>query len=165
MSSSVRGPRTAPASHGALDSFFQISRRGSTVGREIRGGLATFFTMAYIVVLNPIIIGTQADSTGTFLGGGRTPNLALVAAATALVAGVMTVLMGVVANYPLALATGLGVIAFLAFSIASGMGWADAMGLGVLEGLVILVLVLTGFRSAVFHAVPRHLKTAITDSI
>src|ERR1700712_2936838 len=167
MSSSVRGPRTAPASHGGLDSFFQITRRGSTVSREIRGGLATFFTMAYIVVLNPIIIGTQADSTGTFLGGGKTPNLAMVAAATALVAGVMTVLMGVVANYPLALATGLGLNAFLACGVAKlpGMTWADAMGLIVIEGLVITLLVLTGFRQAVFRAVPAQLKTAISVGI
>jgi len=123
--------------------------------------------MAYIVVLNPIIIGTQADSTGTFLGGGRTPNLALVAAATALVAGVMTVLMGVVANYPLALATGLGLNAYLAFGVVKlpGMTWADAMGLIVIEGLIITLLVLTGFRQAVFRAVPAQLKTAISVGI
>jgi AGZA family xanthine/uracil permease-like MFS transporter len=77
----------------------------------------------------------------------------------------MTILMGLVANYPLALATGLGLNAFVAFSIASGMSWQDAMGLVVLEGLVILVLVLTGFRSAVFHAVPAQLKTAISVGI
>ena len=77
----------------------------------------------------------------------------------------MTILMGVVANYPLALATGLGLNAFVAFSIASEMTWADAMGLVVLEGLVILVLVLTGFRQAVFHAVPAQLKIAISVGI
>ena len=77
----------------------------------------------------------------------------------------MTILMGVVANYPLALATGLGLNAFVAFSIATQMTWADAMGLVVLEGLVILVLVLTGFRSAVFHAVPAQLKIAIRVGI
>jgi AGZA family xanthine/uracil permease-like MFS transporter len=77
----------------------------------------------------------------------------------------MTILMGVVANYPLALATGLGLNAFVAFSIASGMSWADAMGLVVLEGIVILVLVLTGFRGAVFHAVPAQLKIAISVGI
>ncbi len=150
-----------------VDRFFKITERGSTVGREVRGGLVTFFTMAYIVVLNPLIIGTQADSTGTFLGGGKAPELAMVAAATALVAGVMTVLMGVAANYPLALATGLGLNAFVTFGIAKlpGMTWADAMGLVVLEGLIILVLVLTGFRSAVFHAVPAPLKTAISVGI
>ena len=77
----------------------------------------------------------------------------------------MTILMGVVANYPLALATGLGLNAFVAFSIASQMTWADAMGVIVLEGLVILVLVLTGFRKAVFHAVPAQLKVAISVGI
>jgi adenine/guanine/hypoxanthine permease len=167
MPTSVRSPRAATAPRGAIDSFFQITQRGSTVGREIRGGLATFFTMAYIVVLNPIIIGTQADSTGTFLGGGKTPNLAMVAACTALVAGVMTLLMGVVANYPLALATGLGLNAFLAFGVAKlpGMTWPDAMGLIVIEGIIILLLVLTGFRQAVFRAVPTQLKTAISVGI
>ncbi|MGN6130792.1 MAG: NCS2 family permease [Nocardioidaceae bacterium] len=144
-----------------------MSQRDSTVARELRGGVVTFFTMAYIVVLNPLIIGTAADSTGAFLGGGKGPNLAMVAAATALVAGVMTVLMGVFANYPLALATGLGLNAFVTFGIASlpHMTWADAMGLIVLEGLIILVLVLTGFRAAVFHAVPAQLKTAISVGI
>ena len=115
-------PRTE-GSGGGLDSFFRISERGSTVSQEIRGGLVTFFTMAYIVVLNPLIIGTVPDADGNFLGGGHTPNLALVAAATALVAGVVTILMGVVANFPLALATGLGLNAFVAFSIASQMSW------------------------------------------
>ena len=148
-----------------LDRFFKISERGSTVGREVRGGVVTFFTMAYIIVLNPLILGFAQDADGKFLGGGSGPNLPLIAAATALVAGVMTILMGVVANYPLALATGLGLNAFVAFSIASGMSWQDAMGLVVLEGIVILVLVLTGFRSAVFHAVPAQLKTAISVGI
>ncbi|MCY7394875.1 MAG: NCS2 family permease [Nocardioides sp.] len=150
-----------------LDRWFQITRRGSTVGREVRGGVVTFFTMAYIVVLNPLILGFAADKDGNFLGGGPGDgsNLAVIAAGTALVAGVMTILMGVVANYPLALATGLGLNAFVAFSIASQMTWADAMGLVVIEGLVILVLVLTGFRQAVFHAVPAQLKIAISVGI
>jgi AGZA family xanthine/uracil permease-like MFS transporter len=157
-----------PPNAGALDRFFQISQRGSTVSRELRGGLVTFFTMAYIVVLNPLIIGTQADSTGAFLGGGDIGKAKLmVAAATALVAGVMTILMGVVANYPLALATGLGLNAFVAFGIAKlpGMTWADAMGLVVIEGIIITVLVLTGFRTAVLRAVPTQLKTAISVGI
>ncbi len=148
-----------------LDRYFQISARGSTVAREVRGGAVTFFTMAYIVVLNPLIIGTVKDADGNFLGGGVAPDLALVAAATALVAGVVTILMGVVANFPLALATGLGLNAFVAFSIASRMSWADAMGLVVIEGLLILALVLTGFRVAVFRAVPSSLKVAISVGI
>ncbi len=158
----------APASGNTLDRFFLITRRGSTVGREIRGGFVTFFTMAYIVVLNPLIIGTQADSAGGFLGGGDIGKAKLlVAAATALVAGVMTIVMGLVANYPLALATGLGLNAFVAFGIAKlpGMTWADAMGLVVLEGIVITVLVLTGFRTAVLRAVPPQLKIAISVGI
>jgi AGZA family xanthine/uracil permease-like MFS transporter len=148
-----------------VDRFFKITERGSTVGREVRGGVVTFFTMAYIIVLNPLILGFAKDADGHVLGGGSAPNLPMIAAATALVAGVMTILMGLVANYPLALATGLGLNAFVAFSIASGMSWQDAMGLVVLEGLVILVLVLTGFRTAVFHAVPAQLKTAISVGI
>src|SRR4051794_24845870 len=155
------GVRTHESS--TLDRFFKISARGSTVGREVRGGVVTFFTMAYIVVLNPIILSSAVDVDGQHLGGAD--GFVAIAAGTALVAGVMTILMGVVANYPLAIAAGLGLNAFLAFSIASQMTWADAMGLVVIEGLVILVLVLTGFRAAVFHAVPGQLKVAISVGI
>jgi AGZA family xanthine/uracil permease-like MFS transporter len=121
--------------------------------------------MAYIVALNPLIIGLAKDGDGKFLGGGDAPNLALIAAATALVAGVLSILMGVVANFPLALATGLGLNTFVAVGIASKMTWADAMGLVVLEGIIITVLVLTGFRTAVFRAVPTQLKIAISVGI
>ncbi|GGF41941.1 permease [Marmoricola endophyticus] len=148
-----------------MDRFFKIAERGSTVGTEVRGGVVTFFTMAYIIVLNPLILGFAQDADGKYLGGGSAPNLAAIAAGTALVAGVMTILMGVVANYPLALATGLGLNAFVAVAVATQMTWADAMGLVVIEGIVILVLVLTGFRTAVFHAVPAELKTAISVGI
>jgi adenine/guanine/hypoxanthine permease len=156
---------SAPAATNSVDRYFKITERGSTVSREIRGGVVTFFTMAYIIVLNPLIIGFAPDEDGELLGGGTTPNLALIATATALVAGVMTILMGVVANFPLAIATGLGLNAFVAFSIASQMTWADAMGLVVIEGIIILILVLTGFRKAVFEAVPGPLKVAISVGI
>ena len=149
-----------------LDTFFKISERGSTVGREVRGGFVTFFTMAYIVALNPLIIGLAKDGDGKFLGGsGDHPNLAMVAAMTALMAGILTILMGAVANFPLALATGLGLNTFVAVGIASKMTWADAMGLIIIEGLIITVLVLTGFRTAVFRAVPAQLKIAISVGI
>jgi len=144
---------------GWLDRYFSISDRGSTIEREVRGGLATFFTMAYIVVLNPLIIGTVPDVDGALLG------VPQVAAATALVAGVLTILMGVVGRYPFAIATGLGLNAFVAFTLGSQMSWADAMGLVVIEGIVITILVLTGFRTAVFHAIPAQLKTAISVGI
>ncbi|CAM2774127.1 NCS2 family permease [Dermacoccus profundi] len=158
-------PGGAPS--GALDRYFKITERGSTVGREIRGGLVTFFTMAYIIVLNPLIIGTQADSTGHYIGGGTEPNLTAVAAVTALVAGLMSILMGSVAKFPIAIATGLGLNAFLAFSVAKipGMTWNDAMGLVVIEGFIIFLLVVSGFRKALFAAIPRSLKTAISVGI
>jgi AGZA family xanthine/uracil permease-like MFS transporter len=148
-----------------LDSYFKISQRGSSVATEIRGGLVTFFTMAYIVALNPIILAYSKDVNGHFLFGGDHPEPAMVAATTALVAGILTILMGGIANYPLALATGLGLNTFVAVGIASKMTWAAAMGLVVLEGLIILVLVLTGFRVAVFKAVPAQIKIAISVGI
>lgn len=148
-----------------LERLFKISERGSTVGREVRGGLVTFFTMAYIVALNPLILGFVKDADGKFIGGYSAPNLPLIAAATALIAGVLTIAMGLVGNFPLALATGLGLNSFLAYGIATKMTWADAMGLIVIEGLIITVLVLTGFRQAVFKAVPQQLKYAISVGI
>src|SRR4051812_17267649 len=145
---------------GRLDNYFEISKRGSNYSREIRGGLATFFAMSYIVVLNPLIL-SGADATGGELGGAR------VAAVTALVAGVLTIVMGAWARYPFALATGLGVNAFVAVTVASnpGLTWPDVMGLVVLSGITMLILVLTGFRTAVFRAVPASLKTAIVVGI
>src|SRR5689334_19551501 len=143
------------APRNGFDRYFEISARGSSLGREVRGGFATFFTMAYIVVLNPLIIGNGVDADGAQL------PIAALAAGTALVAGVMTILMGVVARFPLALAAGLGVNALVAYEIAPEMTWADAMGLVVIEGVLIAVLVLTGLRELVFRAVPTQLKTAI----
>jgi AGZA family xanthine/uracil permease-like MFS transporter len=132
----------------------------------MRGGLVTFVTMVYIVVLNPLIIGTVADVDGNFLGGGdKGPHLAAVAAVTALVAAAMTLLMGLLGRYPFAIATGLGLNAFVAFQVASVMSWPAAMGMVVIEGLVITVLVLTGFRTAVFYAIPAQLKSAIAVGI
>src|SRR3712207_872048 len=114
--------------------------------------------MAYIVVLNPIIL------SGADVSGNELP-FAGVAAVTALIAGVMTVLMGVVGRYPLARATGLGINAIVAVFAATQLSWPEIMGLVVLEGLLITVLVLTGFRRAVFEAIPPQLKTAIAVGI
>lgn len=161
MSSPTKPASQTREPRGALDRFFYISERGSTVGREIRGGLATFIAMSYIVVLNPLVLGYGPDGAGNILGGER------VAAVTALVAGVLTIAMGVWAKSPFALATGLGVNAFLAVTIATnpGLTWPEVMGLVIWAGLIMVVLVLTGFRTAVFNAVPPSLKTAIVVGI
>ena len=113
-SSSPRSPSTAGGTGpGGLDGFFRISERGSTVAREFRGGLATFFTMAYIVVLNPIILGSGVDKFGQRLSVGQLTT------ATALVAAVMTLIMGVGGNLPLAIASGLGLNACLLYTSPS----------------------------------------------
>lgn len=148
----------APASPSWIEQTFKITERGSTVGREIRGGLVTFFAMAYILVVNASILGVIAPE-------GVTP--AAIAAGTALVAGVMTILMGLVANFPLAMAAGMGLNAMVAFTLGLGMGltYGEAMGLIFWEGVLITVLVMTGFREAVFKAVPSQLKIAISVGI
>ena len=151
----------------ALDQFFKISERGSSIGREVRGGLVTFVAMAYIVVLNPLIIGSfSASDPGAHKDVlGDILPVPQVAAVTALVAGVMTILMGLLANYPFALATGLGLNSLVAVTIAPQVTWPEAMGLVLVEGLIIVLLVFTGFRTAVFNAVPAELKSAIAVGI
>ncbi|MGB8652127.1 MAG: NCS2 family permease [Mycobacteriales bacterium] len=151
---------TRAATHVArLDRYFSITERGSTVQREVRGGFATFFTMAYIVVLNPIILGSAKDVNGHSL------SLAQLTTSTALVAAVMTAMMGLVGNLPLAIATGLGLNGLVAFTIAPTMSWPDAMGLVVIEGLGIVVLAATGLRETILNAIPLPLKQAISVGI
>ncbi|MEA2506901.1 MAG: adenine/guanine/hypoxanthine permease [Actinomycetota bacterium] len=140
-----------------IDGFFHISERGSTVRTELIAGVATWLTMAYILFVNPAILGAVKDANGVSLAF---PQVLTV---TALVAGVMTLLMGLYANYPFALAAGLGLNAFVAFTLVAsdGLSWPEAMGVIVIEGLVITALVLTGFREAVLNAIPMDLKRAI----
>ncbi|MBN9225632.1 MAG: MFS transporter [Microbacterium sp. SCN 70-27] len=149
---------TPPAPKGSLDRFFEISRRGSTIGTEIRGGIVTFVTMAYIVILNPLILSTP-DVEGTVLSGSA------VAASTALTAGVMTLLFGIITRLPFAFAAGLGINAFLAFSIVGSVSWPEAMALVVINGVIIVILAATGLRKMIFDAVPVQLKLAITVGI
>jgi AGZA family xanthine/uracil permease-like MFS transporter len=133
------------------------------VGAEVRGGLTTFMVMAYIIFVNPAILGFA----GIPALQGQGPGFAATQAATCLVAGVMTIVMGLVANYPLALASGMGLNAAVAFQLVAGLKlpWPAAMGVIVLEGVVITVLVLTGFREAIMHAIPASLKRAIGAGI
>ncbi|GAY13311.1 NCS2 family permease [Mycobacterium sp. shizuoka-1] len=142
-----------------LDRFFEITARGSTIGAELRGGLVTFIAMAYIVVLNPIILSGAADVAGNKLG------FAQVSATTSLAAGVMTILFGVFARLPFAFAAGLGINSFLATTVVGTVSWPEAMGLVVINGLIIVALAVTGLRRLVFDAVPMQLKLAITAGI
>ncbi|MEU7477725.1 NCS2 family permease [Lentzea sp. NPDC042327] len=143
----------------AFDQFFRITERGSTVSREVRGGITTFVAMSYIVLLNPLILGASADITGAKL------TTAEITTATALAAGVMTVLMGLVGNAPLAIAAGLGVNGVVAFQMAPAMTWAQAFGLVVLEGVCIVVMAASGVRERIINAIPEPLKIAITVGI
>ncbi|MBA2947184.1 NCS2 family permease [Streptomyces himalayensis] len=145
--------------HSALDRYFKISERGSSIPREIRGGFATFFAMAYIIVLNPIILGSAKDMYGNQLD-----NAQLVTA-TAVTAAFTTLLMGVIGNVPIALAAGLGVNTVVALQLAPRMSWPDAMGMVVLAGFVVMLLVATGLRERVMNAVPFGLRKAIAIGI
>src|SRR5688572_19449436 len=139
-----------------LRRYFELEARGSTVGREFRGAVATFLTMAYILFVNPQILadaGVPRDSA---------------VACTAAAAGVCCIVMGFVANFPLALASGMGLNAFVAYTLArpdQAGSWQAAMGIIVVEGLLILLLVLAGLREAILHAVPRDLRLAIGAGI
>ena len=142
-----------------LDRFFEISERGSSVGAEARGGLVTFIAMAYIIVLNPIILSGAEDVAGNRL------QFAAVSAVTALVAAVMTVLFGLITRLPFAFAAGLGINSFLATTAVGVVTWPEAMGLVVISGLIIVGLAVSGLRRLVFDAVPMQLKIAITAGI
>ncbi|WP_329065072.1 NCS2 family permease [Streptomyces sp. NBC_01429] len=144
---------------GGLDRYFRISERGSTVGREVRGGFATFFAMAYIIVLNPIILGSAKDMYGHQLDNGQ------LVTATVLTAAFSTLLMGVIGNVPIALAAGLGVNTIVALQLAPRMSWPDAMGMVVLAGFVVMLLVATGLRERVMSAVPTGLRKGIAIGI
>ena len=142
-----------------LDRFFEISARGSTVTTEIRGGVVTFITMAYIIVLNPIILSGIGDVTG------RELDFNQVSAVTALAAGVMTLLFGLISRLPFSFAAGLGLNTFVATTLVDSLTWPEAMGLVVINGLIIVALAATGLRKLVFDAVPMQLKIAITAGI
>lgn len=134
-----------------MDKFFKISERGSTVGTEVMAGLTTFLTMAYIIAVNPNMLALV----------GIPFNAALTA--TCFGAAIMTILMGLIANRPLALASGMGLNAVVTFSLCLGesVDWRIAMAVVMLEGIVILVLVLCGLREAIMNAIPASIRHAI----
>ena len=142
-----------------LERWFDLRAKGTTVGTEILAGVTTFMVMAYIIFVNPAILNFSGIKELQGLGPGFAPTLA----ATCLVAGAMTMLMGLASNYPFAVASGMGLNAVVAFQLIVGMKlpWSAAMGVIFLEGVIITILVLTGFREAVMDAIPLSLKRAI----
>ncbi len=145
-----------------LERFFKLRENATTVSTEIIGGITTFFVMAYIIALNPIILNYVGipDLQSKNLG----PGLPQAVAMTALCAGVLTIAMGLYANRPFAMAAGLGLNAVVAFQLVLGkpaLPWQAAMGIIVLEGVAITILVLTGLREAILNAIPLVLKQAI----
>ncbi|MGF2948779.1 NCS2 family permease [Microbacterium alcoholitolerans] len=159
MTTAPARPDTERKPTGTLDRYFEITKRGSSFGAEIRGGLVTFVTMAYIVILNPIILAGKPDVAGNVL------EFNAVGAATALTAGVMTILFGLVSRLPFGFAAGLGINAFVAFSVVGQVTWPEAMALVMINGALIVLLAATGLRKAIFDAVPFQLKIAITVGI
>ena len=148
---------TDARSGGLLEQRFRLSERGSDVRTEVLAGVTTFLTMAYILFVNPAILGT---------GDNGLPFPAVLTV-TGLTAGVLTIAMGLVSNYPFAIAAGLGLNGVVAFQLvgAAGLTYPEAMGVVVTEGVIITVLVLTGFREAVLEAIPTDLKKAIGAGI
>jgi AGZA family xanthine/uracil permease-like MFS transporter len=148
---------------GAIAGFFDFAGRRTSLGTEVRAGLATFMVMAYIIFVNPIVLG--------YIGvpglEGKGLPFAATLTVTCLAAGVMSILMGLTTNYPFALAPGMGLNAVVAFELVAGRGltWPQAMTVVFLEGLVITILVLTKFREAMMNAVPLGLKRAISVGI
>jgi adenine/guanine/hypoxanthine permease len=143
-----------------IASYFKFAERGTNIGREAKAGLTTFMVMAYILFLNPAILSNMVGAPGSAEAAAFIPAAA---AATALIAGVLTIAMGVVANTPLAMAAGLGINGAVAFGLVltQGLTPAGAMGVIVLEGLVVTILVLVGLRESIMRAVPTALKRAI----
>jgi AGZA family xanthine/uracil permease-like MFS transporter len=145
-----------------LERFFKLRENGTTVNTEVIGGLTTFFVMAYIIAVNPIVLNYVGDTVnqGKNLGPGFAPTVAM----TALCAGILTIAMGLYANRPFAMAAGLGLNAVVAYQLVLGtppLPWQAAMGIILMEGIVITVLVLTGLREAILDAIPMTLKQAI----
>jgi adenine/guanine/hypoxanthine permease len=143
----------------AVAQYFKFGERGTTLSTEIRAGLTTFMVMAYIIAVNPLILSIQTEGAG--------PPLIPTIVATALTAGILCLAMGLVTNYPFAMAAGLGLNAVVAFQLilGDGMPWEQAMAVIAWEGILITILVLTGLRTAIMDAIPMTLKRAIAVGI
>lgn len=149
---------TTTSSGTRLDRYFNITERGSDVGTEVRAGLTTFLTMAYIILVNPSILSAAIDIEGAI------PQLVTV---TCLAAAFGTLVMGLWANLPFALAPGLGLNAYFAFTVVGTLGypWQTALGAVFISGIIFVVVSITGLRQWILEAIPLYLKHAITAGI
>src|SRR5437016_9022099 len=138
-----------------LERLFDLAGHGTTIRTEVVAGLTTFLTMAYIVVVNPVILGAAGMP------------VAAVAVATCLASGFGSILMGLLSNYPLALAPGMGLNAYFTYTVVKGMGlpWQTALGCVFLSGVVFLILTVAGVRQLIVSAVPRSLFAAVAGGV
>jgi len=152
---------SAPASTGwkaSLDRRFRISDRGSSLGTEVRGGITTFLAMAYIIFVNPSILSNAINFEGA---------VGQLVTVTCLAAAFGTLVMGLWANLPFALAPGMGLNAYFTFTVVFGLGyeWQTALGAVFISGILFMVVALTGLRQWILEAIPLYLKHAITAGI
>ncbi|HEX7023053.1 MAG TPA: NCS2 family permease [Trueperaceae bacterium] len=153
--------KSTPArSGGPLDRYFGVSREGSSIPVEIRAGITTFLTMAYILFVNPQILGTAITIDGVNV-------ISQLLTTTALAAAIGTLLMGVLARYPFALAPGMGLNAYFTYSVVLGLGidWRTALGAVFLSGIVFLALSFVGTRELIINAIPANIKLATAAGI
>src|SRR6266571_9419280 len=148
---------------GPIARYFRFAERSTDLATELRAGLTTYMVMAYIIFVNPSVLGL----VGVPGLEGKGLPFAATLTATCLTAGVLSIAMGLASNYPLVLAPGMGLNAVVAFELVAGRGltWPQAMTIVFLEGVVITLLVLTRFRQAMLDAVPLGLKRAISVGI
>jgi AGZA family xanthine/uracil permease-like MFS transporter len=161
MAATKETMQATPGNDSGIARYFGLSKYNVTIGSEVMAGVTTFLVMSYIAFVNPTILGTAPDSAGMKLEFGRTVT------ATCWVAAFLCILMGVYARRPFAMASGLGLNAFVMFTLVLGqkLTWAQAFTLVMLEGVIITVMVLTKFRQAIMDAVPLNLKRAIAAGI
>ena len=152
MEQTIRG---AAAGNGLAERLFKLHEHGTTVRTELVAGLTTFLTMAYIIFVNPAILGDAGMPKGA------------VFVATCLIAALGTTIMGLYANYPIALAPGMGLNAYFAYVVVLGMGfkWQVALGAVFISGCLFLLVTLTGLRKQILDGIPHSLRVAITVGI
>lgn len=150
-----------------LDSYFGITAKGSTFKKEIMGGLITFISMAYILIVNPFML-SGIEGGLTEIEGIKLMSFDAVFMATAISAAATTLLMGIFAKLPLALAPGMGLNAFFTYNVAyfgMGLGWEKALAVVLMSGVLFLVISLTGIRKKALNAIPKSIKAAIAAGI